>query len=194
MNPWLTPSIKWPSSPLLPGEDKWGRNQRLWPLRLAALETLHIEPQDNIIMLPKPWDAGLFQRAAEFNQQVAGPKPLGLWYACGAGWLDWAVSEMPDWLHGYIYRLDLDKTQMLQLRSRQSVVDFGSKYKYESYGTSAIRWASVAERYPGIEICPYQASLRMHPAVDWYYTWDVASGCIWNPVVIRGVRQVFASS
>lgn len=41
----------------------------------------------------------------------------------------------------------------------------------------------VAKDYDGIEIAPYQESLRYD--LEWYYGWDVASGCIWN---FEGIR------
>ena len=37
---------------------------------------------------------------------------------------------------------------------------------------------NLTSKYNGIEICPYLWSKRMRS--NWYYPWDVASGCIWD--------------
>ncbi len=50
-----------------------------------------------------------------------------------------------------------------------------------------IDWPAVAKRYAGIEINPYFTGLRM---VSWYYTWDVASGCVWHEDGIKSVSEI----
>ena len=37
-------------------------------------------------------------------------------------------------------------------------------------------------------ITPYQWELRFE--LDWYYGWDVASGCVWNLSVIESMEPV----
>ncbi|QBI98814.1 hypothetical protein SEA_BOBBY_184 [Mycobacterium phage Bobby] len=49
-----------------------------------------------------------------------------------------------------------------------------------------IDWGKVAADYGGIIIAPYQWSRRMDP--HWYYTWDCASGCIWNLEAIESLE------
>lgn len=46
-----------------------------------------------------------------------------------------------------------------------------------------LAWPLVAERYDGIIISPYRHERRLQYL--WYYGWDCASGCIWNPDVIE---------
>jgi hypothetical protein len=36
-----------------------------------------------------------------------------------------------------------------------------------------------AEGWDGLEIAPYLHRMRLS-SFSWYYTWDCASGCIWN--------------
>ena len=50
-------------------------------------------------------------------------------------------------------------------------------YKYQ-YNDVLIDWEKVSQDYDGIEICPYLLGKRM--TIDWYYSWDVSSGCIWR--------------
>lgn len=44
----------------------------------------------------------------------------------------------------------------------------------------SIDWKKVANEYDGIEINPMIYKLRLM-GLSWYYTWDVAGGCIWKP-------------
>ena len=48
-----------------------------------------------------------------------------------------------------------------------------------------IDWPRVANDYAGIEICPYLSSKRNDDDSFWYYGWDVASGCVWDPSGIK---------
>lgn len=43
-----------------------------------------------------------------------------------------------------------------------------------------VDWPALAERYDGIVIAPYQWQARLDDDCFWYYSWDCASGCIWN--------------
>ena len=114
-------------------------------------------------------------------------KPWGLWYACGDAWFQWTTSEMPEWVEGWQYLYELNITEaVLQLPTPEEILAFDERYRfrdapYESY----INWAAVANDFPGLEICPYQFSLRY--SLRWYYGWDVASGCIWDA---RGVEEM----
>lgn len=53
-----------------------------------------------------------------------------------------------------------------------------------------IDWQSVSERYQGVVIAPYHFSLRLVPGFEWYYPWDVASGCIWDLDAIACITPV----
>jgi hypothetical protein len=54
-----------------------------------------------------------------------------------------------------------------------------------------IDWMRVAEKHEGILIAPYLGERLTEPNEfleshkeewwRWYYSWDCASGCIWNP-------------
>ena len=62
--------------------------------------------------------------------------------------------------------------------------------QWHQWKDGAIDWPSVAETYTGIEICPYRRSQRMRDDARWYYTWDVASGCVWDPAAVREIVPV----
>lgn len=52
----------------------------------------------------------------------------------------------------------------------------------------SIDWQAVQREHAGIIIAPYQWAARLEH--DWYYGWDVASGCIWDLTAIESVRLV----
>ena len=122
--------------------------------------------------------------------QLFDRKPAGLWYACGGEWIEWMKSEVPKWLDEgtYLYEVFPKYSEggiaagargdyvggVLRLSTEKEVVAFSRAYS----NFAKVDWYTVSGIWDGIEICPYQYDLRlsMH---DWYYTWDVASGCIW---------------
>ena len=66
---------------------------------------------------------------------------------------------------------------VLRLSTEEEVVEFSRTYS----NFDKVDWHKVALIWDGIEICPYQRSLRLG-TIGWYSAWDVASGCIWQPV------------
>lgn len=118
-----------------------------------------------------------------------GWKPLGLWYSCDNDWMEWLEhnweSKYNEAQEAYDYELEINPDAMLIIRTGSELVRFSRQY---GQGNSAIRWEEVAQDYDGIEICPYQQDYRY--ALDWYYTWDVASGCIWGEDAFVGVRPI----
>jgi hypothetical protein len=123
-------------------------------------------------------------------------KPVGLWYGCGAEWIEYMEDELPSMLADvrYLYEVIPNMDRIISLRTVEQVRkfdrDFGTnRYPgFERDGFEEVRWKEVARHADGIEICPYQWTLRT--AIDWYYAWDVASGCIWRPDGLRELRLV----
>lgn len=115
-------------------------------------------------------------------------KPAGLWYADGVEWIDWMRYEMPAWLDkvNYVYRIS-PAASVLKLKTPQAIRTFHNKYG--SRDRWMIRWDAVADEYDGVEIIPYQRELR-NSDISWYYTWDVASGCIWRPSGIAELELI----
>lgn len=126
------------------------------------------------------------------GQQKTAMKPYGLWYACGGEWIEWMKQEVPAWLEDgqYLYEVfpkysttglyDYEWGEyaggVLRLSTKEEVEIF-----HDLFGAwDHAQWVEVAKIWDGIEICPYQYELRLS-SVGWYYTWDVASGCIWRP-------------
>jgi len=114
-------------------------------------------------------------------------KPNGLWYGLGRSWFEWTESEhFHEWI-GHVYRLHLDRSAMLLLRTVGDLDAFTERYRSADWrGRYTINWRAVALAYDGIEIAPYQWERRME--LSWYYSWDVASGCIWRANAVKEVE------
>lgn len=159
-------------------------------VKIEALREI-IRPDDNIVMWKEPFDPGLlFNKVFSQKEKRTGLfKPDGVWYACGFDWLDWVLSEMPQWAHPYIYNLKIDKSDFKIIRTPGELVKFAKKYVIGDVSTSMkVNWSRLAENYTGIEICPYQPSLR-HEFM-FYYGWDIASGCVWDTHTIKAVDEI----
>ena len=115
-------------------------------------------------------------------------KPSGLWYSVGTEWKDWCIAE--DFgCHklNAVYRLQVDESKLLRLMTVEAIRAFGKKYHCGTYG---IDWYAIARKWSGIEIAPYQWECRLDYGVNWYYGWDVASGCLWAPDVLLGYEYL----
>ena len=117
-------------------------------------------------------------------------KPAGLWYSCNEEWKNWVMYEMPQWWESYNfkYNINVDLSKMLVIRTEEEFLAFEKEYVFGNK-LKAIDWERVANRYAGIEICPYQ--YRMRGGHKWYRPWDIGSGCIWDPSAFVSVEEVY---
>lgn len=128
------------------------------------------------------------------GEQEIRMKPKGLWYGVGDSWLRWIKSEMPNWDHDNVYRLDIDESKMKIIRTYEELLAFDNEYGVNNQGRSffdngrMIDWVKVAKDFRGIEIAPYIPEGRYE--LQWYNSWDVASGCIWSNDIINKVEKL----
>lgn len=114
-------------------------------------------------------------------------KPAGLWLSDEDefGWKEWCEGEQFRMeCFEYAYQITLhDNNNVLFLRDENDLADLNRKYRSpESEVVNWVNWNKVMEDFDGIVISPYQWSLRLESQFFWYYGWDCAGGCIWNPV------------
>lgn len=139
-------------------------------------------PRSRIVNLPEPW-----RRPDDLSDgQRAHMKPRGLWYGIGTSWLEWVRDEMPQWYGSHLYRIDVDERRLLRLRTIPQILAFSNKYATPD--GERVDWVRVAGEYAGIEIDPYQWDLRFD--LLWYYSWDVASGCLWDPRAVLAAHPI----
>ena len=119
-------------------------------------------------------------------------KPEGLWYSCGDSWKEWVEEEMfgAD-RYQFSYEIEINSAAMYMISSKEDIEKFHEKYITRGKFEKVIDWKAVQDDgYAGIEICPYRSEKRMSPSYFWYYTWDVASGCIWDKAAILSIREI----
>lgn len=124
-------------------------------------------------------------------------KPHGLWVSDedDFGWRAWCTGEqwgLKTLKHAYDITLKKD-ANILYLRTPEEIDAFTEKWKYAMPGVGLdnfyINWPEVRKLYDGIIITPYQWSRRLDGNSSWYYSWDCASGCIWNLSCIESVTE-----
>jgi len=152
---------------------------------------LELGPDQKILVLKEPWNG-----FPSDIRQEKGAKPSGVWYGCGDAWLKWLAREMPEWFGrvNYVYELEIYDAFMKVITNAEQFKSFEHEFwtraphqeRAEHGGPidgiyQSIDWPLLADiDWDGIEICPYLQEFRMSKSY-WYYPWDVASGCIWNP-------------
>jgi len=126
----------------------------------------------------------------ESGNQGISLKPNGLWYACGAGWLEFVQREWQSEAEKNIFKIEINPSSMLMIDNGEDFVNFSKEFGIKDSFVQQIDWSRVASMYSGIEISPYQARYRMSDEHGWYYPWDIASGCIWGADGILGVEMI----
>lgn len=118
------------------------------------------------------------------GQRSAIGKPEGFWFGVGAEWIDWTEDEMPEWKGDNLYSVEVDESACLTIETEFDLREFN-----RTYGTrdGMIDWQRVAKDHKGIIFKQYFPSARMK--YRWYYSWDVASGCVWDASAIKQVEQ-----
>lgn len=149
------------------------------------------------------------------NERDLHFKPRGLWVSdedtdAEIGWLEWSKGEsfrLDSFKHAYEVTLTDEPGAILYLRSVGDIDQFTQTYgiipewrrKLDAvmplYDDGRQRydycdWPRVASLFKGIVITPYQWERRLHSEAAWYYTWDCASGCIWDATAITGWREI----
>jgi hypothetical protein len=123
-------------------------------------------------------------------------KPHGLWYSVGTGWLDFIEKEYSHPWKGYrsAMNLSLKKDSILKITNEEEMKEFEKEFSAiePRFGINLISWEKLAKDYKGIEISPYQG--RNRRTSQWYYTWDMASGCIWDTSAIKSYDIIFSKN
>jgi hypothetical protein len=128
-----------------------------------------------------------------YSKTAVDFKPKGLWYAINDEWLEWCFSEMPHWIKGCVFELDMDLSKILIIKTGKELDVFITAYETDPYNfCSGINWSQVKKDYKGIEIVNYHKlkwSLTNPMFQTWFYGWDVSGGCIWDLSVLKSVTK-----
>jgi len=133
----------------------------------------------------------VIDREREYRDQRIHHKPQGLWLSV-LGEDDW-----PSWCEQENFAQDSfeyesavtirDGANILMIENGLQLMDFHREFKADLIPGSLeyIDWGRVVQKYDGIIIAPYQWHLRLNDEIFWYYSWDCASGCVWNLGVVE---------
>jgi hypothetical protein len=126
----------------------------------------------------------------------ADMKPRGLWFSVdnpnddSPTWASWCEAEnYPIGKLHHIVTLASDA----RLRRISCVRDLDAFHEefhapiYPGGPHGYINWRRVADRYQGIIIAPYLWDRRFCRDARWYYSWDVASGCVWDAAAVASI-------
>src|SRR5579872_5717959 len=123
-------------------------------------------------------------------------KPSGFWVSdddCEENWKSWCESEefqVENLKYAHDVKLNTE-ANILYLRNANDIDKFSNLYSkklcFGSPDLKKIDWAKVAQDFEGIIITPYIWERRFQTDAVWYYTWDCASGCIWNIDAIESI-------
>ena|SRR3990167_3659618 len=132
-----------------------------------------------------------FDPAMKYNgREGRSDKPAGLWISVEG------ASDWPEWCEEEKFHLESLKhiseitlapeANVLVINSAEMLDEFNTKYGLEDrFEIRSISWDSVKAGHDGIIIAPYQYARRLD--LMWYYTWDCASGVIWNLSAVANV-------
>ena len=122
-----------------------------------------------------------------YYEQNAHFKPNGFWLSVGDDWKRWCEENNFSLANlAYRHRVVLcPGANILRLSGPREIDRFTKEY---DRGLMRIDWPLVARRYAGIIIAPYCWSRRCHFGTRWYYAWDCASGCIWDPSAVDSLN------
>ena len=143
-----------------------------------------------------------------------GGRPEGLWVSVGDAWL---VDQYERWLenpcgfgsahypHQFTYANEItlsDTRGILVISNGTEFRSFNDRYSeprptLTERQARGIPWGRVRKRYQGMIIAPHMEAMAQRTTADgwslpvaksyWYYTWVVASGCLWDVSVIESI-------
>lgn len=125
-------------------------------------------------------------------------KPRGLWVSADEYeqcWPEWCWSE--DFGINNLanrHEVSIATERVVLLETPDAVLDFGNQYMRRGVlrhreSTMFLDWKRITQEWDGLVIVPYQFSLRLDMNAEWYYSWDVASGCIWRKRSILSIER-----
>lgn len=158
-----------------------------------------------------------FKRVPKQSQTL---KPRGLWFACGDAWLRYVIEEnFKEDTYKFLYEIEINNDNILFINSINEYEEFVNKFSYvykdkfymPKFGPIRgqwvesslvlIDWQQVQNKgFQGLIICPSLLNklFKKHKGnienYFWYYTWDVASGVVWNKDAFKDAKLIFSKT
>ena len=139
-------------------------------------------------------------------------RPCGLWVSVGNAWLNCQRQQSLTMVGSAHYPHKFRYANEITVRTDHGILVITSEGEFGAFNdayseprgrnragdeTRGIRWSRVLKNYTGIIINPHLEMKAQRtgetgiplpvPESEWYYTWVVASGCLWNTSIIEDV-------
>lgn len=98
-------------------------------------------------------------------------------------WIKMCRKSHRDYLHGDWYYIIIDMDNILNIKTREDLIQFNSEYSPSPF---EIEWGKVSQNYSGVSIMDY----TINPGNTWLNLWEVDSVVIWNPRSIVYIQQL----
>ena len=166
------------------------------------------------VMLPYKFYSFTEYETSVYNtdtQYSHGFKPKGLWFSQGDEWLQhMKKTNFRINTYNYLYELELDLNKCILITNLIDLYTFTRKFCVQPSTTSKtpqdfclnIDWNKVVRltKKSGIVIYPNLKKVIMKyknnnieyfNTMEWYVTWDIASGAIWNKNAVKHIQLVY---
>lgn len=138
-------------------------------------------------------------------------KPRGLWYAKDHEWQKWWTENVREIKFDFFYRIVViyttidnhDKNKILLIKSQKDYLKLAEQFGYVTYYSDMnwiqLDWKKLSNYFGGIEIRNvkklehetvnnklkkiFDIDMK-HKLMTYVFTFDIDSGCIWNPKCI----------
>lgn len=124
-------------------------------------------------------------------------KPKGLWLSVEGedDWRWWCEAENFRDIESQIAtEVVVEWDEILHIQDALDLDAFHERYSKPAWeGVCHSKypdWREIAAEYKGIVIAPYIWERRLHNDTMWYYSWDCASGCIWDHTAVLEVKEL----
>lgn len=125
-------------------------------------------------------------------------KPKGFWVSVDGedDWPCWCTQEEFRDIQAQVhYRAVLSpEANIRYITSSAEMLEFDKEFGEVLYPGSScpsryVNWFNVSQQCQGIIIAPYLWDMRRN-GPDWYWSWDVASGCVWDSAAVASLELV----
>lgn len=172
-----------------------------------------LQPYKYYIFSPFEMDIKNFKQPR--SQPTNNHKPDGLWFGLGSAWIEFIMKEnfyFKLHTYRYLYEIDVDLDKVMYIDTYQKWKEFSKQFRTKASQPnffniqSYVNWEKAIKEsnLSGI-IIPTSFKQLYHTSdlrkrftpedyfmgADWYWTWDIASGVIWDAKGLKDLRLVY---
>lgn len=127
-------------------------------------------------------------------------KPNGLWYQFGR---EWQMNVYDTWNREFVYKHELiiDRSDICCIADMDQLKKFINEFKVNIGNVFfSVDWKKIVQEYKGVEFTNYHQikhdSFEIINDIDdlgllnWYWTIEVNSGCIWDLSAIHSTNRI----